>query len=99
MSRAVLSNLAASDLQGISDFMAQDSIQPSEAVVDYLIDQLDLIAATPKIGRERPDVWPGMLCFVVGRPQWRSRFLVFYRQTRIIEGHRDIQAALAEPPT
>jgi len=105
MSRVVLADRAISDLQAISDYIAQDSVEAAEALIDYLIDQLDRIAATPAVGRERPDIWPGVLCFVVGRAAWRSRFLIFYRSTRsgievarIIEGHRNIQAAMTDLP-
>jgi toxin ParE1/3/4 len=105
MSRVVLTELAARDLESIGDFIAQDSVASAERVLDYLGDQLKLISLNPAIGRERPDLWAGVLCFTVGRTQWRSRFLIFYRRieggievARIIEGHRNILPALENPP-
>lgn len=105
MSRVVLTEHAAQDLQAISDYIAQDSLQASEAVVDYLIEQMQALAASPTIGRERPDLWPGVLCFGAGKSKWRSRFMIFYLKikggiqvARIIEGHRHIQMALDNSP-
>ena len=106
MTRAVLTAEAHNDLQGISDFIAQTSLQSSAAVIDYIIDQLQALARSPTIGRERQDLWPGVFCFVVGKNQWRSRYLIFYRiaangivVARIIEGHRDVRSELKQPST
>lgn len=106
MSRVVLTEHAAQDLQAIGDYVAQDSLQASDAVIDYLIEQLAALAKTPTIGRERSDLWPGVLCFGTGKSRWRSRFMIFYRKikggievARIIEGHRHIQMALDHAPS
>jgi len=101
MSKVFLSAHAASDLETIADFIAKDSVREAERMLDCLDDKLKTISLNPTIGRERPNLWRGVLCFVVGRQQWRSRYLIFYRQiengievARIIEGHRNIAAAL-----
>lgn len=105
MSRYLLSNHAIGDLRQIGAFIAQDSVEAAVRVLDFLEQQFDLIATTPTIGRRRDDLWPGVFCFNVGKARWRSRYLIFYQRTdfgievyRIIEGHKDIVAALEEPP-
>ncbi len=105
MSRYRLSDHAIRDLRHIGAFIAQDSVEAAMRVLDFLEQQFDLLATTPTIGRERADLLPGVFCFSVGKARWRSRYLIFYRRTdfgievdRIIEGHRDIVAALEEPP-
>ena len=105
MSKVILTALAARDLESIGEFIALDNIAAAERVLDYLTDQLKLISLNPSIGRDRPDLWSGVYCFTVGRTQWRSRYLIFYRPikggievARIIEGHRHILHALENPP-
>jgi len=106
MSRFVLSNRAIQDLEAIGSYIAHDSVEAAGRVLDYIEEQLNLLATRPLIGRVRPDLWQGMLCFVIGRPRWRSRYLIFYRCTgtgievaRIIEAHRNIAAALEDMPS
>lgn len=105
MNRVVLTTLAIGDLRAIGAFVSEDSPQAAVRMMEYLEDQFNLLALNPLIGRERPDLWSGVLCFTVGRTQWRSRFLIFYRRieggievARIIEGHRNILPALENPP-
>jgi len=74
MTRYVLSDAAASDLDGIWDYIAADNVDAADRWIGRLFDAFDNIADTPGIGHKREDLtaYP-VLFWPVGA------YLVIYR--------------------
>ncbi len=91
MSEAVLSELAETDLTDIWMFVARDDEKAADHLLDEIHDKCRLLAATPKAGRERPELAPSIRSFAVGS------HVIFYRESsngievaRVLHGRRDL---------
>jgi plasmid stabilization system protein ParE len=91
--RIVLSTDAESDLDILFDYIARDSgIDRAEAVLRRIEDTLFSLAASPRIGRLRPDllgvrafsVWPWLVLY---EPLWSGDGISVWR---VIDGRRDL---------
>lgn len=95
----VLTPQASRDLDGIWEYIAEDSIERADRAADAIENAIRLIADNPKIGHVREDFadkrhrfWPVL------------SYLIMYRQDtkplqilRIVSGYRDL-IALLNPP-
>jgi len=70
---------AEADLIRIWLHIAEDNPIAADGVLDFLDEQFDAIAETPKMGRIRDDLWPKGYCFGTGKGTWRSHFLLHRR--------------------
>ncbi|HEY9834602.1 MAG TPA: type II toxin-antitoxin system RelE/ParE family toxin [Stenomitos sp.] len=93
MSRFKLSTQAGQDLEDIWIYIAQDSEQAADALIDEIIQRFPKLAAFPDMGRKRDDLLEGLHCFPV------KSYVLFYRRTqegieifRILHGRRDIES-------
>lgn len=91
MSEVVLSELAEGDLTEIWVFVAQDSTEAADHLIDEIYERCKLLAHSPKAGRLRPELAPSIRSFAVGS------YVVFYREratgvevARVLHGRRDI---------
>ena len=89
--KLIIAEQAIEDLMDIWLYIASDSIRRADRFIDILYEKCISLCATPEIGRERPELLPGIRCLPV------KRYLVFYRVTeqaievaRIVSGYRDI---------
>jgi toxin ParE1/3/4 len=88
----MISDQATEDLIELWLYIANDSPHNADKFIDYIHQQLLLICSSPKIGRERNELLPGLRCFPV------KRYIVYYRIkaefmeiVRVISGYRDIE--------
>ena len=88
---------AEADLDEILGFVADDSVEAAVRLHDKFLTQCRALAATPGIGRKRPELDDGVLSWPVGR------YVIFYRSTergidvlRILHGARDLDALFKE---
>jgi toxin ParE1/3/4 len=92
--RVEISQAAEHDLDEIGYYIASESdIDRGKAVVDTIIDKIELRATMPNGGRMRGELRPGMRSFVV------YSYVVFYRPLddgirviRVLQGSRDFEA-------
>lgn len=95
----VFTQRALADLRGLRKWIAQSSgAARADAYVDRILQPAALLAANPRMGRERPEISPGLRSFVV------HPYILFYRPladgvriSRVVHGHREIHRALGEP--
>jgi toxin ParE1/3/4 len=96
--RAEFTARASRELRAVRRWIAADG---GAAVADQMIERLltaaRLLAERPKIGRERPEVSPGLRSFVA----WP--YVIFYRPlaqgarvVRVIHGHQDLDRAFGK---
>jgi toxin ParE1/3/4 len=93
VSEVVLSEIAQSDLTDIWAFVAQDDASAAERLINRIREKCQMLATTPKVGRQRPELDPSIRGFPVGN------YVVFYREraagievARVLHGRRDIQS-------
>ena len=91
MCRFRLADAALRDLEDIWDYIAEDNTSAADSFVTFLVDKFQLLANEPGIGRERPDIKPGLMSLPV------KKYVIFYRVTdniveiaRVLSGYRDI---------
>jgi len=77
--------------------MAEDSITNADTFVARIDETFRLLAQQPRIGRRRPEVYPKVRSFVVGK------YVIFYLPlrngidvVRVLHDARDIVAAFEE---
>ncbi len=98
MSRYILSPEARNDLLEIDEYLSLErSSEAAAQVMDVLESLCQTIADMPQMGRERPELSPGLRSFAKGN------YIVFYRLiqdgvqvARIYHGARDIEAIFDE---
>jgi toxin ParE1/3/4 len=95
MARAIFAPAAVADLAAIEEHIAADNPRAAAALLDRFERQSQNLAAQPGIGRQRPDLQPGLRSLAVGR------YVIFYRATergievvRVLHGMRDIDRIL-----
>lgn len=91
MKKIRLSALAEADLADIWFFVAQDNATAADRLIDLLYRKCRMLAGSPGLGVERPELAPAVRSFPVGN------YVIFYRQTktgieiaRVLSGRRDI---------
>jgi len=91
--RIVVSEIAQSDLLDIWLYAARDDPSSADKLIDEIYARFRLLAATPRIGRRRPELDKAIRSFVV------AGYVIFYRQSakgievaRVLHGHRDIRS-------
>lgn len=84
--------LAEEDLIEIWCFVARDSLDAADTLLDSFDATCNTISESPKIGRSRKDLAPNLFSFPVGS------YVIFYKEIkggieiiRILHGSRDIQ--------
>ncbi|GAB4180364.1 MAG: type II toxin-antitoxin system RelE/ParE family toxin [Coleofasciculaceae cyanobacterium] len=92
MSSFKLSTQAEQDLEDIWTYIAQDSEQAADALIDEIIQRFPKLVAFPDMGRKRDDLLEGLRSLPV------KSYVLFYRRTqegieifRILHGRRDIE--------
>mgnify|MGYP006381028261 CR=1 FL=1 len=90
--------LAAEDIAGIWDHIADDSLRAADRWVDRLDAQLCLLATQPLMGRARDELSPGLRSFPFGR------YVIFYEPiasgidvVRLLHSARDVDAVFGDP--
>jgi toxin ParE1/3/4 len=99
MARVVLRPLAATDVDQIWDYIAEDSPEHADAWVDRLDAKLRVLASQPMIGRAREELAPRLRSLPFGR------YAIFYLPlhdgidvVRVLHSARDIDAVFGEHP-
>ncbi len=89
--KLVISLQAVEDMIDLWAYVAEDSPVRADRFIDRIHEKCKLIAGTPRIGRERLELAPGLRSFPVGR------YLTYYRVRedaleiiRILSGFRDL---------
>src|SRR5256885_128078 len=93
MSSYILTEQAHKDLQDIWEYIAAQSVDSADAVIQEIRIALDRLATLPRIGHRRRDVKDRRYLF------WRAnRFIIaYFRETkplqiiRIVGGHQDFR--------
>lgn len=92
-----ISPLAEHDLEAIGDWIAQDNPVRAVSFTEELYQQCLLIAESPVIYRERPELGRGVRSCAYGRYLVLFRVLdTEVRVERILHGSRDITGMFAE---
>jgi toxin ParE1/3/4 len=93
MNRFKLSAQAAQDIEDIWNYIAQESLETADTILDNIQERFPILAKFPLMGREREDIAPHIRSFPVGK------YVIFYRINpgsievlRVIYGARDIQS-------
>ncbi len=92
MRRLIVSPAALADLREIWEFIAADDPSAADRVLDEMVGRLDLLLASPFMGRQRRELAPELRSFPSGR------YVIFYvaegeevRVARVLHGSRDIE--------
>jgi plasmid stabilization system protein ParE len=95
--RCTFTPIAAADLEGIWDFIAEDSVTAADRVIKDLHSAVEALADMPNMGHLRDDladetlrVWPVHSYLIVYRPAQRPIEIV-----RVVSGFRDLFAIFA----
>lgn len=93
-----ISPLAEHDLENIADWIARDNPVRAVSFTEELYRQCLLIAESPALYRERPELGAGVRSCVYGRYVLLFRALdTEVRIERVVHGARDISGLFAEP--
>lgn len=99
MSRIVERPAALRDLDGIFDYITEESESRAVAFIRRIRDRLELLAENPLLGRSREELRPNLRSIPIGR------YVIFYRPLperegveviRVLHASRDIEAVLGE---
>ncbi len=92
-----VSGPARRDLDEIWLFIARDSLEIADQFVDALTEKFTKLAASPRIGRVRDDLSPGLFCFPI------KSYLIFYQFTesrldivRVLHAARDTKVVFED---
>lgn len=87
----LISEAARTDLLELWVFVAEDSLEAADRLVDDVLAAARRLAEWPEIGRECPDLLPGIRSFPTGN------LVIFYRRredrvevVRVVHGRRDL---------
>jgi len=93
MAEVFRSPLAEIDLLEIWFFIAEDSSDAADRFLDLLASKCEALADSPKMGRLREDLAPGLRSFPV------KRYMIYYRIMdedveiiRVLSAYRDAEA-------
>lgn len=91
MNQYRVSGEARSDLDEIWLYIANDNPDAADKYIRAIVSRFIKLAATPRLGRARPELSPGLRSFVVGH------HVIFYRLAdggidvvRVLDGVRDL---------
>jgi toxin ParE1/3/4 len=91
MNQLRVAGRARADLDEIWVYIAQDNPEAADKYLRTIVSRFPTLASVPLIGRERPELSPGLRSFVVGR------HVIFYRLfgdgveiVRVLDGARDL---------
>jgi toxin ParE1/3/4 len=91
MSKLRLSAHAKADLSDVWFYIAQDNSAAADAFIASLLGKMDLLAQSPRLGRRRDELRPGLRSFPVGN------YVIFYRRAdrgievvRVLSRFRDV---------
>ena len=97
MNHLLISSLAIADLQEIWQYIAQDSVEAADRVLDGLEQTFAQLLDAPLLGRSREELSPLLRSLVSGR------YVIFYVSSegqieiaRVLHGARDVQSAWSE---
>jgi toxin ParE1/3/4 len=89
---------AGADVSEIWEFIAEDSVERADAFVDRIDTKFRALAAQPLMGRERPELAPGLRSIPM------ERYVIFYQPVpdgveivRVLHGARDASAQFEQP--
>jgi antitoxin ParD1/3/4/toxin ParE1/3/4 len=95
--RYTFTRVAAADLEGIWDFIAEDSVTAADGVIGDIRSAVEALADMPGMGHSRDDLadetlraWPVHSYLIVYRPAQRPIEIV-----RVVSGFRDLFAFFA----
>jgi len=74
MSKLRLSDHAKADLSDIWLYIAQDNSVAADTFIASLLEKMGLLARSPRLGRQRDELRPGLRSFPVGN------YVIFYRR-------------------
>lgn len=87
----VISNVAKADLLDIWLYVADDSQQNADRLIDKLFSRCRMLGDNPELGRQRNELSDGLRSFPVGR------YVILYRIksdelqiVRVLSGYRDL---------
>lgn len=93
MPRFVVRPRARIDIDGIWDYIAEDSVAQADAFVDRMTAKFNLLAHQPELGRTRDDLMSNLRSFRF------ERYIIFYcaitdgvEIIRVLHGMRDVEA-------
>ena len=93
MARIVRLPLAKQDALSIWLYIGRDNVAAAQRMLETIDSRLELLSRNPKLGRERPDIAPGVRYLPVGK------YLILYRPladgievVRLVHGARDLSA-------
>lgn len=91
MPRLLQTPQARRDLLEIWVYVAENSVEAADRLIETINEQCDTLAQFPQMGRRRQELSPGLQSFVVGS------YVVFYRAlddgidvVRVLHGARDL---------
>ncbi len=97
MIRYTFTPVAAADLEGIWDFIAEDSVTAADRVIEDIHSAVEALTDMPGMGHSRDDLadetlraWPVHSYLIVYRPAQRPIEIV-----RVVSGFRDLFALFA----
>src|SRR5262245_1023764 len=97
MSDYHISPQADEDLIDIWSFIALDSLDAADSLLDGFVEKFELIAENPQAGRARPELARNLRSFPAGR------YVIFYRPQpdaveiiRVLHTARDIHAIITD---
>ena len=95
MSSLVLAAEALADLEEIWQYIADDSPDAADRIVDEILEACDKLRSSPEIGRPREDLGTGLRSWPV------RNYIIFYRfggdtvgVARVLHGARDIETVM-----
>lgn len=95
MPRFVVRPRARIDIDGIWDYIADDSEAQADAFVDRMAAKFKLLARQPELGRPRDDLMPNLRSFPL------ERYIIFYcpvssgiEVIRVLHSARDVEAQI-----
>jgi toxin ParE1/3/4 len=93
VSQVVLSELAEADLIDIWVFIAQDSVEAADRLIDQIHEKCRLVANSPRMGRRRSELGSSIRSFAL------ANYVILYRPgangmevARVLHGRRDIRS-------
>jgi toxin ParE1/3/4 len=101
VSKVDVNDLAEADLEHVYLYIARSSPRSAERLIFLIHEKCRTLADFPLMGRERPELAPGLRSFPV------HDYIIFYRPlgtgievVRVLSGHQDIEAVFeADAPS
>jgi toxin ParE1/3/4 len=95
MKRVRVTNDADRDLDQTWLYIARDSVDAANQLIDELTSRFPLLGSLPRMGRSREELKPNLRSHAVGN------YIIYYRETqrgvsilRVVHGSRDPKRAL-----